>query len=48
MVGLNDGAGARIQEGPVSLASYGGSSVNVSSSGVIPQISVILGPCATT
>src|SRR3954468_15936091 len=46
-VGLNDGAGARIQEGGVSLASYGGIFYrNVSASGVIPQISVILGPCA--
>ena len=47
MIGLNDGAGARIQEGVVSLASYGGIfSRNVRASGVIPQISVILGPCA--
>jgi acetyl-CoA carboxylase carboxyltransferase component len=47
MIGLNDGAGARIQEGVVSLASYGGIfHRNVKSSGVIPQISVILGPCA--
>ena len=47
VVGLNDGAGARIQEGPVSLASYGGIFYrNVQSSGVIPQISVIMGPCA--
>ncbi len=47
VVGLNDGAGARIQEGVVSLASYGGIfHRNVQSSGVIPQISVILGPCA--
>jgi acetyl-CoA carboxylase carboxyltransferase component len=47
VVGLNDGAGARIQEGVVSLASYGGIFYrNVQSSGVIPQISVILGPCA--
>ncbi len=46
-VGLNDGAGARIQEGVVSLASYGGIFYrNVQASGVIPQISVILGPCA--
>ena len=44
-VGLNDGAGARIQEGVVSLASYGKIfQRNVSASGVIPQISVILGP----
>jgi acetyl-CoA carboxylase carboxyltransferase component len=46
-IGLNDGAGARIQEGVVSLASYGGIFYrNVQASGVIPQISVILGPCA--
>jgi acetyl-CoA carboxylase carboxyltransferase component len=47
MIGLNDGAGARIQEGVVSLDSYGGIFFrNVQSSGVIPQISVVLGPCA--
>jgi acetyl-CoA carboxylase carboxyltransferase component len=47
MIGLNDGAGARIQEGVVSLASYGGIfRRNAASSGVIPQISVIMGPCA--
>ncbi len=47
MIGLNDGAGARIQEGVVSLAAYGGIFYrNVNSSGVIPQISVIMGPCA--
>jgi propionyl-CoA carboxylase beta chain len=47
LVGLNDGGGARIQEGVVSLASYGGIFYrNVKASGVIPQISVILGPCA--
>jgi len=47
MVGLNDGAGARIQEGVVSLDAYGGIfHRNVRASGVIPQISVILGPCA--
>ncbi len=47
VVGLNDGAGARIQEGVVSLASYGGIfHRNVLSSGVVPQVSVILGPCA--
>ena len=46
-IGLNDGAGARIQEGVVSLAMYGGIfHRNVQASGVIPQISVILGPCA--
>jgi acetyl-CoA carboxylase carboxyltransferase component len=47
VVGLNDGGGARIQEGVVSLASYGGIfHRNVKASGVVPQISVILGPCA--
>ncbi len=47
VLGLNDGAGARIQEGVVSLASYGGIFYrNVKASGVTPQISVILGPCA--
>ena len=47
VIGLNDGAGARIQEGVVSLAGYGDIFVrNVLSSGVIPQISVIMGPCA--
>ncbi len=47
LVGLNDGAGARIQEGVVSLDGYGGIfRRNVAASGVIPQISVILGPCA--
>jgi acetyl-CoA carboxylase carboxyltransferase component len=47
VIGLNDGAGARIQEGVVSLASYGGIFYrNVQASGVVPQISVILGPCA--
>src|SRR5687768_11385004 len=45
MIGLNDGAGARIQEGVVSLAQYGEIfHRNVLASGVIPQISVILGP----
>jgi len=47
VVGLNDGAGARIQEGVVSLDGYGGIFWrNVQASGVVPQISVILGPCA--
>src|SRR6185436_1267513 len=47
LIGINDGAGARIQEGPVSLASYGGIFYrNVQASGVTPQISVIMGPCA--
>jgi acetyl-CoA carboxylase carboxyltransferase component len=47
IIGLNDGAGARIQEGVVSLAMYGGIfHRNVLASGVVPQISVIMGPCA--
>ncbi|MGI5455101.1 acyl-CoA carboxylase subunit beta [Streptomyces sp. CA-249302] len=47
IVGLCDGAGARIQEGVTALAGYGGIfQRNVRSSGVIPQISVIMGPCA--
>src|SRR2546430_546889 len=47
IIGLNDGAGARIQEGVVSLAMYGGIfHRNVTASGVVPQISVIMGPCA--
>ena len=46
-VGLNDGAGARIPEGVVSLDGYGGIFYrNVAASGIIPQISVIMGPCA--
>ena len=47
VVSLNDGAGARIQEGVLALAGYGGIfRRNVRCSGVIPQISVMLGPCA--
>lgn len=47
MIGINDGAGARIQEGVVSLDMYGKIfRRNAAVSGVIPQISVILGPCA--
>ncbi|MGM1061294.1 acyl-CoA carboxylase subunit beta [Saccharothrix sp. Mg75] len=47
VVGLCDGAGARIQEGVTALAGYGGIFArNVRNSGVIPQISVVLGPCA--
>jgi acetyl-CoA carboxylase carboxyltransferase component len=47
LVGLCDGAGARIQEGVTALAGYGGIfQRNVRNSGVIPQISVMLGPCA--
>ncbi|WP_321373957.1 acyl-CoA carboxylase subunit beta [uncultured Draconibacterium sp.] len=47
VVGLNDSGGARIQEGVESLAGYADIFYNnVISSGVIPQISAILGPCA--
>ena len=47
MVGLNDSGGARIQEGVASLAGYADVfQRNVLASGVIPQISVIMGPCA--
>src|SRR3954447_1094773 len=47
LISLNDGAGARIQEGVSVLAGYGGIfQRNTRASGVIPQISVMLGPCA--
>ncbi|MET7272061.1 MULTISPECIES: acyl-CoA carboxylase subunit beta [Streptomyces] len=47
LVSLNDGAGARVQEGVSALAGYGGIfRRNVRASGVIPQISVVLGPSA--
>ena len=47
VVGLNDSGGARIQEGVMSLAGYGDIFyLNVKASGVIPQISAIMGPCA--
>jgi acetyl-CoA carboxylase carboxyltransferase component len=47
LIGLNDSGGARIQEGVDSLAAYGDIFLrNTRASGVIPQISVILGPCA--
>ena len=47
VIGLNDSGGARIQEGVVSLGSYGEIfRRNVLASGVVPQISAILGPCA--
>jgi propionyl-CoA carboxylase beta chain len=47
IIGLNDSGGARIQEGVVSLGSYGEIfKRNVQSSGVVPQISAIMGPCA--
>jgi acetyl-CoA carboxylase carboxyltransferase component len=47
VIGLNDSGGARIQEGVVSLAAYAYVFLrNVLASGVVPQISAILGPCA--
>ena len=47
IIGLNDSGGARIQEGVTSLAGYAEVfQRNVDASGVIPQISVIMGPCA--
>jgi propionyl-CoA carboxylase beta chain len=47
VIGLNDSGGARIQEGVVSLGGYADIFYrNVRSSGVIPQISAIMGPCA--
>src|SRR5437764_3570830 len=47
VIGINDSGGARIQEGVVSLGAYGDVFVrNVMCSGVIPQISLVMGPCA--
>ena len=47
MIGLNDSGGARIQEGVVSLGGYADIFLrNTLASGVIPQISAVLGPCA--
>jgi len=47
VIGINDSGGARIQEGVDSLAGYGEIfQRNIEASGVIPQISVIMGPCA--
>ncbi|MEV4630963.1 acyl-CoA carboxylase subunit beta [Micromonospora sp. NPDC049523] len=47
VVGINDSGGARIQEGVVSLGLYGEIFFrNVRASGVIPQISLVMGPCA--
>lgn len=47
VIGLNDSGGARIQEGVDSLAGYADVfQRNVDASGVVPQISVIMGPCA--
>ncbi len=47
IIGINDSGGARIQEGVVSLAGYADIFFrNVQSSGVIPQVSLVMGPCA--
>ena len=47
MIGINDSGGARIQEGVVSLAGYAEIFWrNVQASGVVPQISLVMGPCA--
>jgi propionyl-CoA carboxylase beta chain len=47
VIGINDSGGARIQEGVVSLGRYGEIFLrNVHASGVIPQISLVMGPCA--
>ena len=47
LIGLNDSGGARVQEGVKSLAAYGEVFYrNVAASGVVPQISLIMGPCA--
>ena len=47
MIGINDSGGARIQEGVVSLGGYAEIFWrNVAASGVVPQISLIAGPCA--
>ncbi len=47
IIGINDSGGARIQEGVMSLAGYGEIfQRNVMASGVMPQISAIMGPCA--
>ena len=47
MIGLNDSGGARIQEGVISLGGYADIFLrNTLASGVIPQVSIIMGPCA--
>lgn len=47
VIGMNDSGGARIQEGVESLAGYANIfQRNVDASGVVPQISLIMGPCA--
>src|SRR4029079_8569630 len=46
-IGINDSGGARIQEGVVALGGYADIFFrNVQASGVVPQISVVMGPCA--
>ena len=47
IIGLNDSGGARIQEGVISLAGYADIFLrNTLASGVVPQLSAIMGPCA--
>src|SRR5574340_979985 len=47
VIGLNDSGGARIQEGVASLGGYADISLrNVMASGVVPQLSIVMGPCA--
>src|SRR5262249_16449303 len=47
VIGLNDSGGAPIQEGVASLAGYGGVvQRNIMAAGVVPQISLVMGPCA--
>ena len=47
VIGINDSGGARIQEGVVSLAGYAEIFWrNVQASGVVPQLSLVMGPCA--
>ena len=47
MIGINDSGGARIQEGVVALGGYAEIfRRNVMASGVVPQISLVMGPCA--
>ena len=49
VIGINDSGGARIQEGVVALKGYGDIFLrNTLASGVVPQISVIMGPCASS
>ena len=47
IIGINDSGGARIQEGVDSLGGYADVFLaNVEASGVVPQISIVMGPCA--